>query len=179
MDPSGPSQPSLNEAYAHPSNSAQSSSEHTDSTKTSASQARSGPTFSSREPNDVITDATPSSLGYGVQDSRHDAGESLGQAASDLEGEQMRAPGDGDIARMQERKGGFGEQKGLTEGLDRKKEEQQALKQERGYTGEGAGEGSGGVDVEGAIGGEKGFVGAAKEDGREFADARQGDHTHV
>ena len=86
----------------------------------------------------------------------------IGGPVSDLEGEQMRAPGEGDIASAQDNKHGFGEQESLTAGLDRKKAEQDRLKQ--GSTG---GEGSDrGVDVQGAIGGEgKGFVGAGSGSG--------------
>ena len=81
---------------------------------------------------------------------------------SDLEGEQMRAAGDGDIASAQDNKHGFGEQESLTAGLDRKREEQDRLKQ-----GSIGGEGSDrGVDVQGAVGGPgKGFVGAGSGSG--------------
>ena len=72
----------------------------------------------------------------------------------------MHAPGEGDIANAQDHKHGFGEQESLTAGLDRKREEQDRLKQ--GSTGE---EGSDrGVDIQGAVGG-KGFVGAASGSG--------------
>ena len=75
---------------------------------------------------------------------------------SNVEGEQMRAAGDGDIASAQDNKTGFGEQESLTAGLDRKRAEQDRLKS--GSTG---GEGSDrGVDVASAVGGAgKGFVG--------------------
>ena len=41
----------------------------------------------------------------------------------------MRAAGDGDIAGAQDNKTGFGEQESLTAGLDRKRAEQDRLKQ--------------------------------------------------
>ena len=73
----------------------------------------------------------------------------------------MRAAGDGDIASAQDKKHGFGEQQSLTAGLDRKKEEQRKLKQ-----GSTSGEGSDrGVDVQGAIGEGKAFVGAGSGSG--------------
>ncbi len=86
----------------------------------------------------------------------------MGGPVSDLEGEQMRVAGEGDIASAQDNKHGFGEQESLTAGLDRKREEQDRLK--HGSTG---GEGSDrGVDVQGAIGGRgKGFVGAESGSG--------------
>ena len=84
----------------------------------------------------------------------------MGGEASDLEGEQMRAPGEGDIAARQEQKHGFGEQSDLASGLDRKKAEQQQVKNARSSD---VGEG-GDVDVEGALGGgNKGFVSGGNE----------------
>ena len=84
MDPTGPSQPSLDTAYEHPSNPAQSSSEQADSSTTSASLNRSMPTSDRRKPNDAInqqgndqSEAMPSSLGYGARDASGDAGESV------------------------------------------------------------------------------------------------------
>ncbi|KAL9638044.1 MAG: hypothetical protein Q9164_001816 [Protoblastenia rupestris] len=194
MDPSQPAQPSLNTAYSQPSNPAQSYSEHESSTTASASQQRSDPTYETRRDNDTERDAMPSSLGYGERDSRKDAGESvstvtlqsafqqhseglflaMGQEVSNTEGEQMRAAGDGDIAKTQERKHGFGEQGDLASGLDRKKAEQADIKNSRS---EGGG---GGVDVGAAIGGGSGgFVGADNQKGSELGGGGQSDHTHV
>ena len=82
----------------------------------------------------------------------------MGGPVSNQEGEQMRAAGDGEIAAAQDSKHGFGEQTDLASGLDRKKEEQAQLKESRGHGG-----GTGGVDVQGAIGGGKGFVGGGGE----------------
>lgn len=85
--------------------------------------------------------------------------------ASTLEGEQMRAPGEGDVASVQEKKrtgdaSGFGEQGSLTAGMDRKKEQQQrGLAEQEGSREEGGG--GGGVDVRKAMEGkESAFVGA-------------------
>ena len=76
----------------------------------------------------------------------------MGGAASNLEGEQMRAAGDGDIARAQETKTGFGEQADLAAGLDDKKREQagrrEAVKEQRREN----------VDVGGALGGRGGVA---------------------
>ena len=84
MDPQGPAQPSLDTAYEHPANPAQSSSEYTTSKSTSASLQRSDPKTEQRRPNDAIrdggndqTEATPTSVAYGVRDSSGDAGESV------------------------------------------------------------------------------------------------------
>lgn len=76
----------------------------------------------------------------------------------------MGAAGDGDIANAQERKHGFGEQTSLTSDLDRKKSEQAGIKSDR----RGGGASSGGVDVQGAMGGgDKGFVGGGGGTGQD------------
>ncbi|KAL8816670.1 MAG: hypothetical protein Q9223_004360 [Gallowayella weberi] len=173
MDPTGPSQPNLDTAYEHPGNPAShSESEKQSSNSTSASLQRSGPIADKRERGDAPVPSshgegpTPSSLGYGARDSSGDAGESKGEPVSSLEGEQMRAPGEGDIRTAQDNKHGFGEQADLASGLDRKKEEQQERLDSR-YNGASDGKGGpGGVDVQSAIGGRgKGVVGAAQGSG--------------
>lgn len=90
----------------------------------------------------------------------------MGEAVSDLTGEQMRAPGEGDIASAQDRKHGFGEQADLASDLDRKKAEQQQRLEDR-YEGGSSGKGGpGGVDVQSAIGGAgKGVVGTVQGSG--------------
>ncbi|KAL8714391.1 MAG: hypothetical protein Q9220_001724 [cf. Caloplaca sp. 1 TL-2023] len=172
MDPTGPSQPSLDTAYEHPSNPAQSEYEQKSSESTSASIQRSDPTVEKRERGDIPVpssheqDPTPSSLGYGARDSSGDAGDKIGEPVSNVEGEQMRAAGEGDIASAQDKKHGFGEQADLASDLDRKKEEQQERLDER-HNGSGSGTGGpGGVDVQSAIGGGgKGVVGAREGSG--------------
>lgn len=187
MDPQAPSQPKLDTVYDQPSNPAQSKQEHADSNSTSASIQRSDPTAERREQKDVDSgadNAMPSAMGYGVRDASKDAGDSvrrlchcplascssidicshslplqMGGPVSDLEGEQMRAAGDGDIASAQDTKHGFGEQQDLASDLDRKKAEQAEIKDARGSSG-----GGGGVDVKAAMGGgNKGFVGGNNE----------------
>lgn len=103
----------------------------------------------------------------------------MGGSVSNTEGEQMRAAGDGDIARKQENKDGFGEQKSLTADLDRKKAEQGAIKE--GMAGVGDGMTGPGVDVGGVLGGKggSGFVGAVGNGNEEGAAGAQADHTHV
>ena len=89
MDPQGPSQPSLDTVYDQPSNPAQSSSEHSASNSISASLQRSDPTAERRKPNDAIggggndqSEATPTSVAYGVRDDSKDAGESVSDLRS-------------------------------------------------------------------------------------------------
>lgn len=85
----------------------------------------------------------------------------LGNPASTIEGEQMRAAGEGEIYNAQREKTGFGEQGDLAAGLDRKREEQDRIKEERGQEG-----GEGELDVEAALSGRgKGFVGVSSGSG--------------
>ncbi len=99
----------------------------------------------------------------------------MGSAVSNQEGEQMRAAGDGDIAAAQDGKHGFGEQADLASGLDRKKEEQAAIKAARSGGGSG-----GGVDVGAALGGGRGgFVGANNGGQGTTGGGVQSDHSHV
>ena len=80
MDPSAPSQPSLNTAYNHPSNPAtQDPVEKASSQSTSASYSRGDATMDNRTSNDVPSEgpsgqeeATPSSLGAGGGGERDD-----------------------------------------------------------------------------------------------------------
>ena len=88
MDPTGPSQPTLDTVYDQPANPAQSDFEQQSSNSTSASIQRSDPTVEKRERGDIPVpsqhgeEATPSSLGYGARDSSGDAGESVGMPLS-------------------------------------------------------------------------------------------------
>ena len=92
----------------------------------------------------------------------------------------MAAAGDGDIAKAQETKSGFGEQSSLTSGMDRKREQQDELKDERraagipggpegGPTGDhpfaGLREEDRGVDVKSALGGGSNIVEAPSGSG--------------
>lgn len=85
----------------------------------------------------------------------------LGTPPSNTEGEQMRAAGEGHIYNAQREKTGFGEQGDLAAGMDRKREEQDRIKEERGQEG-----GEGELDVEAALSGRgKGFVGVSSGSG--------------
>lgn len=84
MDPTGPSQPSLDTAYTQPSNPAQSSFEESTSRTPAASAQRSDTTTETRKPNDAIneggndqSEAMPTSMAYGARDASGDAGDSV------------------------------------------------------------------------------------------------------
>lgn len=67
----------------------------------------------------------------------------------------MRPAGEGDVYNAQLEKTGFGEQGDLAAGLDRKRDEQDRIKEKHGQE-----SWEGDVDVEAAVGGRgKGFVG--------------------
>ena len=191
MDPSGPSQPPLDEAYDQPSNpSSKNPNEISSGGSTSASKRRTAPQMDRREPGDLRDSVTgyeggqggeggykanTGSLGYGAvgdQARRGDEDNMYGDPVSNTEGEQMRAAGDGDIAKAQETKGGFGEQDDLASGLDRKKQEQQEVKEQRHGGSSGSGGGGGGVDVQGVLGAKVAGGGGSGASGGEKIDSR-------
>lgn len=73
----------------------------------------------------------------------------IGPQNEDLEGEQMRAPGEGDVmnAQFNKKNAGWGEQNSLTSDLDRKKAEQTEAREETKSSREH------GEDVDGGAGG--------------------------
>ncbi|KAI1334451.1 hypothetical protein F5Y15DRAFT_289769 [Xylariaceae sp. FL0016] len=155
MDPSGPAQPSLNTAYKTEGNPVtanpmeQKAAQH--HTHGNPVEERIPTTQSSG-----ISDATPSSLGYGVHGAppgEEKAGRGQEQVGRhrELDGEQMRAPGEGDVAdAVHRRPGASGEQPDMASDLDRKKQEQaaarEAVKEDRKQ-----GTISDGADVRGAV----------------------------
>lgn len=191
MDPSGPSQPPLDEAYEQPSNpSSKDPNEISTGSSTSTSLQRSDPEMDRREPGDLRDSITGNeggqggeggyksntgSLGYGATGSearKGDQDNKYGGAVSNTEGEQMRAAGDGDIAKAQETKGGFGEQEDLASGLDRKKEEQRQIKEGRHGGSSGNSGGGGGVDIGGVLGGNVVSGGGTGASGEGYVDSR-------
>ncbi|KAI1762069.1 hypothetical protein GGR53DRAFT_468674 [Hypoxylon sp. FL1150] len=148
MDPSGPAQPPKQSAYETQGNPVSSKpSELQQQRQHEHKHAQGGRSVEQRSPADTqsqssgIGEALPSSLGYGIRGAP--AGEErFGRTqeevgrGQELEGEQMRAPGEGDVASAVERKpGASGEQPDLASDLDRKKEEQaakrEAIKEDR------------------------------------------------
>ncbi|KAA6409732.1 MAG: hypothetical protein FRX48_06344 [Lasallia pustulata] len=133
LDPQGPAQPALDQAYDHPGNPI----DHTPQERTQASAnatTNSGAKTDKRNPGDVDIPSThgqsgqASSLGRGARDGSGD--KPTGEATSGLDGEQMRAPGEGDVMQRQFEKSGFGEQADLASDLDRKKQEQAGAREE-------------------------------------------------
>ena len=133
LDPQGPAQPTLDQAYDTPGNP----TDHTPQEKSRATanaSTNSGTKTEKRDSGDIDIPSThdqgaqASSLGRGVHDASGD--KPTGEVTSELDGEQMRAPGEGDVMQRQFEKGGFGEQEDLASDLDRKKAEQAGAREE-------------------------------------------------
>nr|POF12802.1 hypothetical protein CFP56_09953 [Quercus suber] len=128
---SGHDQPTLQQAYETPGNPA--SKEPAEKAQTQANAEDNSRPVDRRVPqeqNASVNDATPSSLGYGVRGAPPGE-EAAGRTEADVsrarenDGEQMRAPGEGEIASAVDRKpGAGGEEQGLEKDLERKKAEQ-------------------------------------------------------
>ena len=129
LDPQAPSQPNLNQVYDTQDNPA---SQDPVEKSNAASYNQDAQPIDHRRPHDVPQshNAEPgkSALGYGETGPLT---EKQGiEPSNDQDGEQMRAPGEGDIAAKQDHKGGFGSEGDLASDLDRKKAEQAPLREE-------------------------------------------------
>ncbi|KAI3316625.1 hypothetical protein HD806DRAFT_517151 [Xylariaceae sp. AK1471] len=157
MDPSGPAQPPVNAAYEAEGNAATSNP----SEQRAAQHHSHGKPVAKRFPESRSSgtqDAVPSSLGRGMHGAP--AGEEqFGRTQEEvgrhreLDGDQMRAPGEGDVADAVRRKpGASGSQPDLASDLDRKKREQadarNAIKEGRKHGVISDGGAGGGVDTE-------------------------------
>ncbi|KAI1657907.1 hypothetical protein F4813DRAFT_358364 [Daldinia decipiens] len=140
MNPSGPAQPPKDTAYKTQGNPVTSNP----SEQNSAQHRTHGKPVDERLPSGQpsnLGDALPSSLGYGIhgapagEEKYGHTPEQVGRN-QELDGDQMRAPGEGEVASVVERKpGASGSQPDLASDLDRKKQEQfskrEAVKEER------------------------------------------------
>ncbi|KAI9829605.1 MAG: hypothetical protein M1838_005884 [Thelocarpon superellum] len=128
MNPQEPAQPKLDQAYITPGNAV----EQTPAEISAAAQQ--SPLNSDRNTarrtagDQAEAQPTSSALGAGPGAGADRAEDEIGEA-SPLDGEQMRAPGEGDVMRAQLNKTGTGEQPSLTSGLDQKKEEQRGRRE--------------------------------------------------
>ncbi|KAF2152971.1 hypothetical protein K461DRAFT_131893 [Myriangium duriaei CBS 260.36] len=140
LNPTGPSQPSLDDAYTTPGNPAQ--QEPAEAATARANAKSPSDPIDHRRQNDTSSDPTPSSLGQGVRRPHASGEEAQGRTHEDvgrhneLDAEQMAAPGEGRIASAVDKKpGASGAQPGLESDLDRKKAEQaparEAVKDQR------------------------------------------------
>jgi len=150
MSSSASTQPSLDTVYNTASNPVSQNQEEMN-TSTKSPQFNNGNMTDARERGDILVpsthggEPTSSSLGYGVRDASGDQGGTFGTPNTDAD--QMRAAGEGEIAKAQYNKMGFGEQHDLASDLDRKMAEQagarEKIKEQR----------KAGVDIGGALGG--------------------------
>lgn len=140
MDPQGPSQPSQQAGYNQPNNpSSQTTSEQSQSQNATSTTT---PPIDHRQPHDIpsthASTATASSLGRGdtgpLRERDISASDAQNYSKSELDGEQMRAPGEGDVAAAVEQKkfGGHGEEGELGENMDEKARDHAAALHERG-----------------------------------------------
>lgn len=141
MDPKGPAQPSQQTGYNQLSNPiTQTSSEQSQARDPSTSTA---PPIDHRQPHDIPStqniDATPSALARGDTGPlrQNDTSTSDAQNYSKdpvLEGEQMRPPGEGDVASAVTDKtfGGHGEEGSYTENIEEKTQAHDAALHQRG-----------------------------------------------
>ena len=139
MDPSGPSQPSWPAAYETKGNPADSNPAEQRNAEQKQQQQRS-PLTEDRKPgskqHSSTADALPSSLGQGSRgplqgEERHGRSDEDVGRHNELDGEQMRAPGEGRVAQAVEDKPGAGPlEPDFASDLDRKKQEQAQLREE-------------------------------------------------
>ncbi|GAP86401.1 hypothetical protein SAMD00023353_1800040 [Rosellinia necatrix] len=157
MEPSGVLQPPRDAAYQTEDNAATSNPDE----KRAAHHHGGGRSVAERFPGDQsssVQEAVPSSLGWGVRGApagKERPGQTPEAAGrqSELDGEQMRAPAEGQVADAVDRKpGATGSQPDLASDLDRKKREQaearNAIMEERRHGRTPDGGPRGGVDTE-------------------------------
>lgn len=153
LDPQGPPQPNLDQAYDTPGNPTDQTPEEQSKASTHAT-TNSGTKTATRNAGDIAVPSThdqgaqASSLGRGVRDASGDR--PTGEIPNELDGEQMRASGEGEVMQKQFEKSGFGEQEDLASGLDQKKAEQAGAREEI------KSQRKEDVDVGGALGGRTG-----------------------
>jgi hypothetical protein len=128
LDPSGPSQPTLQQAYETPGNAA--SKNPSEQASTSANAADDSPAVDQRIPQKQASEdqANPSALGRGIhgaptgEEGKGLSNEDVGRH-KELDGQQMAAPGEGDVADAVAGRGTKGnvggEQPDLASDLDR------------------------------------------------------------
>ncbi|KAL1651335.1 hypothetical protein SLS58_000674 [Diplodia intermedia] len=158
LNPTGPSQPTLDQAYTTPGNPATHNPAERAAAGTTARANADSPAVDQRIPTKQTAsadEATASSLGRGVRAPGRPGEEAKGLGEEDvgrhneLDAQQMAAPGEGRVAaavESQGKTGSGGTEPGLETDLDRKKAEQapmrEAIKEERQHK----------VDVGGVLG---------------------------
>lgn len=119
-------QPSVDDAYKTPQNPVS----HTPSESKAGAQQSSlnNPKTFTRGPGDQ-GDIEPKPPAMAAGSSHPDRAEDV-EPADELDGEQTRPPGEGEVMQAQAHKTGTGEEKSLTADLDRKKEEQKERREQ-------------------------------------------------
>ncbi|KAI9883368.1 MAG: hypothetical protein M1823_004858 [Watsoniomyces obsoletus] len=119
-------QPKMEDAYNQPDNPVTHKPSETKAGQQQSALNDPG-VFSRRAGDQGDIEPTPSAIGAGSTRAPIDEDAA---PADELDGEQMRMPGEGEVMRAQANKTGTGEEKSLTSDLDRKKEEQQGRREQ-------------------------------------------------
>ena len=141
LDPQGPAQPNLNTAYNQPQNAASKEPAEQATSQQSGSDEITDRRTSHDVPSTHDSDAQASALGRGDSGPLKEKSipesdaQNYSSGDSNLDGEQMRAPGEGEVADavMRKKQGGKGEP-GFTEDLESKKQAHLEALEERGET---------------------------------------------
>ncbi|GAB7364512.1 hypothetical protein MBLNU230_g5321t1 [Neophaeotheca triangularis] len=139
IHPTGPSQPTLNQAYTTPGNPA--SKEPAEQLQSDINSTRDTPQVDKRIPSaqtTSISEATPTSVARGIrgappgEETKGYTQEQMGRK-QELEAMQMAAPGEDKIAdsvTAEHKSGAAGGEQGLESDLDRKKREQAPMREQ-------------------------------------------------
>lgn len=136
LDPTGPAHPSFNQAYSTAGNPASKNPAEQSSTAANTAATHEGSTTQIRSPtHGSDREPVPTSLGRGVhgappgEEAKGLTAEDVG-AHNELDGEQMRASGEGDVAAaVDAKRGATGAQPDLASDLDRKKAQQAPMRE--------------------------------------------------
>ena len=121
-------QPTMADAYTNPQNAvSKTEAESTSGARQQQSLLHDPRIFTRRPGDEAGTEPEPSALAAG---SRREPIAKEAEPADELDGEQMRPPGEGEVMRAQAHQTGTGEEPSLTEDLDRKKEEQRGRREQ-------------------------------------------------
>ena len=121
-------QPTTADAYANRENAvSKTETEWTSGTGQRRSSVNDARIFTRRPGDEAGVEPKPSALAAGG--TREPIAKEA-EPADELDGEQMRAPGEGEVMRAQAHRTGTAEEPSLTDNLDRKKEEQQGRREQ-------------------------------------------------
>ncbi len=139
-------QPKMDDVYNQPDNPVSHKPSETKAGQQQQSALNDPGVFTRRADDEGDIEPKPSAIGAG---STRPPIDENATPADELDGEQMRMPGEGEIMRAQANKTGTGEEKSFTSDLDRKKEEQQGRREQIQQQRQAAVEGGGALGQQG------------------------------